>query len=131
MSDRENGQLPLAKPTVRNRISPDIWEQIKTGYAAGINLREIARKMDIPEGTVSLTLSATATREGSQGLPRRTDFRLNATWKVYNLAAVLDLNGDGKLELIVHSFYYEGGETTIYRCEADKIEAVLSVECGA
>ena len=49
---------------------------------------------------------------------------------VYNLAAVLDLNGDGKLEVIVHSFYYEGGQTTIYRCEPDKIEAVLSVECG-
>lgn len=50
---------------------------------------------------------------------------------VYNLAAVLDLNGHGKLEVIVHSFYYEGGETTIYRCEPDKIEPVLSVECGA
>ena len=50
---------------------------------------------------------------------------------VYNLAAVLDLNGDGKLELIVHSFYYEGGQTTIYRCQSDKIEEVLSVECGA
>jgi hypothetical protein len=52
MKEQGNGQLPLAKRTVRNRISPDIWEQIKTGYAAGINLREIARKMDIPEGTV-------------------------------------------------------------------------------
>ena len=50
---------------------------------------------------------------------------------VYKLAAVLDLNGDGKLEVIVHSFYYEGGQTTIYRCEPDKIEAALSVECGA
>ena len=50
---------------------------------------------------------------------------------VYKVAGVLDLNGDGKLEVIVHSFYYEGGETTIYRCEPDKIEAVLSVECGA
>lgn len=50
---------------------------------------------------------------------------------VYNLAAVLDLNGDGKLEVIVHSFYYEGGQTTIYHCEPDKIEAALSVECGA
>ena len=50
---------------------------------------------------------------------------------VYNLAAVLDLNGDGKLEVIVHSFYYEGGETLIYRCEPDKIEPVLSVACGA
>ena len=50
---------------------------------------------------------------------------------VYNLAAVLDLNGDGKLEVIVHSFYYEGGQTNIYRCQPDKIEAVLPVECGA
>jgi hypothetical protein len=50
---------------------------------------------------------------------------------VYKIAAVLDMNGDGKLEVIVHSFYYEGGQTTIYHCEPDKIEAALSVECGA
>ena len=49
---------------------------------------------------------------------------------VLGKTAVLDLNGDGKLEMIVHSFYYEGGPSTIYRCELDKIEAVLSVECG-
>jgi len=52
MSERENGQLPLAKQAVCNRISADIWEQIKTAYAAGIGLREIARNMNIPEGTV-------------------------------------------------------------------------------
>jgi hypothetical protein len=50
---------------------------------------------------------------------------------IYKVAAVLDLNGDRKLEVIVHSFYYEGGETIIYRCEPDKIEPALSVECGA
>ena len=50
---------------------------------------------------------------------------------VYNLAGVLDLNWDGKLEVIVHSFYYEGGQMTIYQCDPDKIEAALSVECGA
>jgi len=50
---------------------------------------------------------------------------------VHDVAAVLDLNGDEKLEVIVHSFYYEGGQTKIYRCQPDKIEEVLSVECGA
>jgi hypothetical protein len=60
MSERENGQLPLAKRTVRGRISADIWEQIKTAYASGISLREIARNMGIPEGTVL----AHAKREG-------------------------------------------------------------------
>jgi hypothetical protein len=51
MSERENGQLPLAKRTIR-RISSERWEQIKTAYAAGIGLREIARKMNISERTV-------------------------------------------------------------------------------
>ena len=50
---------------------------------------------------------------------------------LYQVTAILDPNGDGKLEVIVHSFYYEGGQTTIYRCDPDKIEATLSVECGA
>jgi hypothetical protein len=52
MSERENGQIPLLKPTARSRISADVWEQIKTAYAGGIGLREIARNMNIPEGTV-------------------------------------------------------------------------------
>ena len=37
---------------MRRKIPNETWEQIKTGYAAGVGLREIARKMNIPEGTV-------------------------------------------------------------------------------
>jgi hypothetical protein len=37
---------------MRRKITHETWEQIKMVYAAGINLREIARKMNIPEGTV-------------------------------------------------------------------------------
>jgi hypothetical protein len=37
---------------MRRNIPHEIWEQIRTAYAAGIGLREIARKMDIPQGTV-------------------------------------------------------------------------------
>jgi hypothetical protein len=37
---------------MRRRITNETWEQIKTAYAAGVGLREIARKLDIPEGTV-------------------------------------------------------------------------------
>jgi len=32
---------------------------------------------------------------------------------------------------VIHSDYYEGGETTIYRCDPKKAEALLSVSCGA
>jgi hypothetical protein len=48
MSERENGQLPLAKRTIRSRISSERWEQIKVAYISGIGLREIARKMKFP-----------------------------------------------------------------------------------
>jgi hypothetical protein len=60
MSERENGQLPLATGTARGRISADIWEQIKTAYASGVGLRELARQMNIPAGTIL----ARAKREG-------------------------------------------------------------------
>ena len=42
------------------RISKETWEQIKTAYASGIGLREFARQMNVPEGTVL----ARASREG-------------------------------------------------------------------
>jgi len=36
----------------QSRTSKETWEQVKIAYAAGAGLREIARKMSIPEGTV-------------------------------------------------------------------------------
>jgi hypothetical protein len=60
MSEQGNGQLPLAKRTVRNRVSSGLWEQIKTAYASGIGLHEIARNIGILAGTVL----ARAKREG-------------------------------------------------------------------
>jgi hypothetical protein len=49
----------------------------------------------------------------------------------YKVIAALDLDGDGNMEVVIHSHYYEGGETTIYRCDPKKVEALLSVSCGA
>ena len=45
---------------MRRKITNELWEQIKTAFASGIGLREIARSMNIPEGTVL----ARAKREG-------------------------------------------------------------------
>ena|SRR5213080_5268144 len=42
------------------RIPESTWAEIRTAYASGISLREIARNMNIPEGTVL----ARAKREG-------------------------------------------------------------------
>jgi hypothetical protein len=49
----------------------------------------------------------------------------------YKVIATLDLDGDGKLEIVIHSHYYEGEATTIYRCDQKKSEDLLSVSCGA
>ena len=49
----------------------------------------------------------------------------------YKVIGTFDLDGDGKLEIVIHSHYYEGEATTIYRCDQKKSEALLSVSCGA
>ena len=46
------GVTTINPKRMRRKITNETWEQIKTGYTAGVNLREIARKMAIPEGTV-------------------------------------------------------------------------------
>ena len=56
--------------------------------------------------------------------------RFNAP-NAFKVVATLDLDGDGKMEVVVGSNYYEGEAITIYRCEPKKIEALLSVACGA
>jgi FG-GAP repeat protein len=49
----------------------------------------------------------------------------------YNVIAVLDLDGDGKMEIVIGSNYYEGEEITIYGYHPKKSEPLLSVACGA
>jgi DNA invertase Pin-like site-specific DNA recombinase len=48
---------------MRRKITNQTWEQVETAYASGIGLREIARNMNIPEGTVL----SRAKREGWTG----------------------------------------------------------------
>ena len=48
----------------------------------------------------------------------------------YKVIGAFDLDGHGKMEIVIGSNYYEGEEITIYRCDPNKVEALLSVSCG-
>lgn len=49
----------------------------------------------------------------------------------YRVLAVLDLTGEGVMEVVVRGAYYEGMSDTVFRCTAKKIETLLEVGCGA
>jgi hypothetical protein len=48
----------------------------------------------------------------------------------FRIAAVLDVNGDGKMEVIVHGDYYEGGGSTLYRLVGNKVKEAFGCSCG-
>jgi hypothetical protein len=50
---------------------------------------------------------------------------------VNKLLDLLDLNDDGKLEIIVSSMYYEGASTLVYADTGGKFELVMGAGCGA
>lgn len=94
-------------------------EEVPTGARAGDYSFVMLRR--VVNGNVRTSLVA------GEFYPKATTF---SAPNYYEIAAVLDLNGDGKLEVVVHSAYYEGGATSIYEWTAEKMKAVLSVECG-
>lgn len=49
----------------------------------------------------------------------------------YDLSAVLDLNGDGIMEIVVAGAYYEGDWKTVYSIQGIKAVDVLGCGCGA
>lgn len=49
----------------------------------------------------------------------------------YKVAAVLDLNGDGRMEVVLAGAYYEGAWKTVYTIDGRKVTSVLDCGCGA
>jgi hypothetical protein len=50
----------------------------------------------------------------------------------YEVSAVADLNGDGKMEVVSHASYYEGGGSAVYQIKGGKAIVIKALEaaCG-
>lgn len=47
----------------------------------------------------------------------------------YNILALLDLNGNGTLEIVLEGLYYEGRFVTVYESTNQEVQAVLTTGC--
>jgi len=86
---------------MRRKISAEVWGQVKTAFAAGIGLREIARNMNLPAGTIL----ARAKREGwSQQIEAAKQAvalpQSNAITPMQSIAAVMQERGERYRERI-------------------------------
>lgn len=92
--------MELSLAAVRRIIAKSTWAEIRTAYASGIGLREIARNMGIPEGTVL----SRAKREGwtqqiqsAKALAKREDSALAVT-PVEAVAMSMQQRGERHIE---------------------------------
>jgi hypothetical protein len=49
----------------------------------------------------------------------------------YRVLDVADLNGDGRMEVLVHAWYYEGASVLVYTYDGSEFTRVLATGCGA
>jgi len=49
----------------------------------------------------------------------------------FRVLDVVDLNGDGKMEVLAHVWYYEGASVSLLEYDGTKLTEVLSTGCGA
>ena len=49
---------------------------------------------------------------------------------IHEISGVLDLNGDGVLEVLVNTTYYEGGGLKVWEMKNEKAVVALAIDCG-
>jgi hypothetical protein len=87
-----------------------------------------------PGDLAAVLLIDTATRESSTPLKAFVDQDLDpAAFPVttrYRVVDVADYNGDGRMEVAVHSWYYEGSSVIVFEYDGTALVEVLAAGCG-
>jgi Putative peptidoglycan binding domain len=85
-------------------------------------------------GDYSLVVLRKIVNNALETIPLATEFYPQATQfaapNQHTLLGILDLNGDGKMEIIASSQYYEGSSTAAYEVIGTQVHKVLDEGCG-
>ena len=118
---------------MRSSISTEVWQQIKAAYAAGIGLREIARKMSVPEGTVLARAKREAwTRQIAAAKQAIASTQSNAITPMQSIAAVMRERGQRHRErmagvsgrVVDHLETMDANEILTRSSQVEKIDTV-------
>jgi hypothetical protein len=64
---------------------------------------------------------------GGEFYPKSSEF---AAPNEYSIQTIADLNGDGRMEIVMHAAYYEGAGSEVYDVSGAKPKMVLGAGCG-
>lgn len=96
-------------------------------------LLQIARN-GVFAGDYSLLLVRRNTQRGAQTIAVDSQIHakdyFSAVPSFRELTAVLDLNGDGKMEIVAWGSYYQGSWATVYEWRGGKLQVALQEGCG-
>jgi hypothetical protein len=88
-----------------------------------------------PGDFAALLLVDATTRTSSTVLKSFVDQNLGAgnlpLIERFRVVDVADYNGDGRTEVAVHAWYYEGASVTVFEYDGTELTQVLSAGCGA
>jgi peptidoglycan hydrolase-like protein with peptidoglycan-binding domain len=130
----------IAQPSLADAEAFTVWRVDLEGDGAEEALIGASRYITTPDSTTML--------EGAYSvvLLQRTDGGTTAIEKIvanvypdetqvfertnHSLAAILELNGDGRLEIVVESSYFESAAVSVYGLDGGHVAQRLTVGCG-
>lgn len=105
-----------------------------TYLAGGLNRRDGPMAIRVKPGDYSVVILRKVVGGkvkdivlGGEYYPKASD----ATATQYEVVGVLDLNGDGKMEVVVSIDYYEGSSSTVFRINGTRVDNVFGCGWGA
>jgi hypothetical protein len=104
--------------TIIEARSPGLRKEMREGGAARVGQFSLVALRE--HSTTSLIAGEVRTKEGDDSGPPQ----------LYELTHLLDLNGDGKMEIVVETTYYEGGGAQVFEWNGRKVTKVLDVSDG-